>query len=206
MVSAQPANRARSRLRHLPPSQRKTDWHQSSPTIATKARSRLKKRLPKPKFTTRSLKLFRGGLPRFIPSKIGLLELLRTFFLQRQPYLLFLLLGLILIIICVLLLTTVSPQSVANFPLHHSYGVVVLLNFITTSFLSIFLLAHFRRGILVGQFSSVILLLHFQDFTVQTIEFIAIGSFFLSIELILTLAEKLGGQIKPRPHHHRHRV
>lgn len=206
MVVAQTVNRARSRLHTLPVTQRKTDWHQNDPIIATKARSRLKKQFSKPHFSARQIKLFRSGLPRFFPSKTGFLELLNTFYLQRKPYLFFLVLGLILSCLIGLVLTNIAPQSVANFPLYQSYGIVILLIFFTVSCLSIFFLAHFRRGVLVGIFSSVFLLLHFQNFTVQFIELVALGVFFLVIELILTLAEKLGGQIKPHPHHRRRRV
>ena len=206
MVASQTVNRARSRLHQLPTSQRKTDWHQNAPIIAKKARSRLKKQFSKPHFSARQIKLFRSGLPRFFPSTTGFLELLNTFYLQRKPYLFFLLLGLLFICSIGLVFTSVAPQNVANFPLYKSYGIVILLIFFTVSCLSIFFLAHFRRGVLVGLFSSVILLLHFRNFTVQPIELIAVTTFFLVIELFLTLAEKLGGQIKPRPHHHRRRV
>jgi hypothetical protein len=206
MVASQTVSRARSRLHNLPTTQRKTDWHQNSPVNATKARSRLKKKLSKPHFSARQIKLFRSGLPRFFPSKTGLLELLNTFYLQRKPYLFFLVLGLIFSCLIGVVLTSIAPQNVANFPLYQSYGIVILLIFFTASCFSIFFLSHFRRGVLVGLLCAVVLLLHFQNFTLQTLEFIAFGIFFLVIELFLTLAEKLGGQIKPRPHHHRRRV
>lgn len=195
MVFSPPVKRAKSRLAQASTKPRQSSWYQRISSTSIKAQSRLKKRSTQLNFSI-----------KFNPPKIGWQKLLNTFYLPRLAYLPFLILGLLFMCLLGLLVIYVSPNHLANIPLYQSYGLFLLLVLLTTSCLGILVFAHFRRGLLIGLFICLSLLLHFQDFSLKFLELFTIGIFFLVIELFLTMAEKFSWRVKHHPHHRRHRV
>lgn len=192
---AQPVNRAKSRLAQSSTKPRQSAWHQRIASTSIKAHSRLKKRSTQFNFSS-----------KFNPPKIDWLKPVNTFYYQRLAYMPFLISGLLFLLLTGLLVIYVSPSHLANIPFYQTYGLFLLLMLLATSCLGILLFAHYRRGLLIGLFVTITLLLHFQDFSLKTLELFTVGIFFIVIELILTLAEKFSWRVKPHPHHRRHRV
>ena len=206
MVSSQPVKRAKSRLQRSTTVQRQPDWRPASYSLTTKARSRLKKHFSKPHFTSKNLRIFRKGFPRFLPSLVGVRELIRTLVLQRLPFLPLLGISLILIVTSGFFFTAVSPQKVANIPVYHAYAPAIFLIWMITSTIAIVLFAHIRRGILVGLCTSSLILFRVQDFTLTLSEMLTVLSFYLIIECILSLVEKINLTFKTSPQRRRRKV
>lgn len=195
MAITPPVKRAKSRLAQSSAKPRQPTRQQRIFSTSTKAHSRLTKRTNKLKFSI-----------KFNPPKIDWLKPINAFYYQRLAYMPFLILGLLFLLLTGLLVIYVSPSHLANIPFYQTYGLFLLLVLLATSCLGILLFAHYRRGLLIGLFVTITLLLHFQDFSLKTLELFTVGIFFIVIELILTLAEKFSWRVKPHPHHRRHRV
>lgn len=196
-----PTPRARSRLHRPAAAGRTTAKPDSASTqrvtkgvtsSGRRARSRLRARHTRVRFhfAKPTSRLFRTGTPRFFPSWTGFTQLVSQLLATRAPFWPSLALSALSGATLVWMLTATYPQSVTSIGFGSPTVIPLAILLVATTGLAVFILAHPRRGLLFGLWSTTLAFLFVQSVAISPSILVGLALFALTLELLSMLLER----------------